>query len=69
MKEFLHQNGFTYENRDMKKDDSLRDIIEAKYGTRKAPVVEVDNEVVIGGGQWTEENWKQLKELLQLQVQ
>lgn len=50
----------------MKKDDSLRDIIEARYGTRKAPVVEVNEDVVVGGGQWTEENWKQLKQLLNL---
>lgn len=67
MKEFLHQHNFEFENRDMKKDDSLRDIIEAKYGTRKAPVVEVDDQVVIGGGQWTEENWNQLKQLLELE--
>lgn len=66
MKEFLHQNNLSFEDRDMKKDDSLRDIIEARYGTRKAPVVEVNEDVVVGGGQWTEENWKQLKQLLNL---
>jgi glutaredoxin len=48
----------------MKLDDSLRDIIEEKYGTRKAPVIEVGDQAVVGGGQWTDENWSQLKKLL-----
>ncbi len=66
LKQFFDEHQIAYENQDMKKDDSLRDIIEAKYGIRKAPVVEVDDDVVIGGGQWSEENWKKLKELLNL---
>lgn len=66
MKEFLHQHGIAFENKDMKKDESLRDIIDAKYGTRKAPIVEVGEDAVIGGGQWTEENWADLKKLLNI---
>jgi glutaredoxin len=64
LKEFLAIHNISYENKDMKKEDSLRDIIEEKYGTRKAPVVEVGNDAVIGGGQWSVENWQSLKRLL-----
>lgn len=66
LKEFFAEHNISYENKDMKKDDSLRDIIEAKYGVRKAPVVEVGDQAVIGSGQWSEENWSQLKELLNM---
>ncbi|MGO4886706.1 glutaredoxin family protein [Anaerobacillus sp. MEB173] len=64
LKDFFAQNNIAYENKDMKKDDSLRDIIEEKYGVRKAPVVEVGDQAVVGAGQWSEENWNALKELL-----
>ncbi|MBU8908226.1 glutaredoxin family protein [Desertibacillus haloalkaliphilus] len=64
LKDFFEENNIQYENKDMKKDDHLRDIIEERYNVRKAPVVEIDEAVVVGGGRWTPENWRTLKQLL-----
>ncbi|WP_096202825.1 glutaredoxin family protein [Bacillus sp. FJAT-45350] len=64
LKNYFEENNIQYENKDMKKDDSLRDIIEEKYGVRKAPIVEIGEKAVVGAGQWSEENWNELKSLL-----
>ncbi|MDI3257903.1 MAG: glutaredoxin family protein [Kyrpidia sp.] len=41
VKAFLQEKGYTYANIDVAERDHLRDILEAKYGIRHVPVVEV----------------------------
>lgn len=41
VKAFLEEKGLPYENIDVGERDHLRDILEAKYGIRHVPVVEV----------------------------
>ncbi|MGG4143852.1 glutaredoxin family protein [Paenibacillus algorifonticola] len=46
VKQFLEQNNQPYENIDIEGKDYLRDILEAKYGIRHVPVVEIGSDGV-----------------------
>ncbi|WLR52907.1 glutaredoxin family protein [Bacillus tianshenii] len=64
IKEYFGEQNISYTNKDMKANPELRDQLEEKYQVRKAPVIEVDNEVVIGAGKFNEEDWTKLKQLV-----
>lgn len=62
IKAYFHEQQLAYTNKDMKETPALRDELEQKYG---APVIEIENDVIIGDGQFSEDNWKQLKSLIE----
>lgn len=41
VKTYLEENNLTYETIDVTENDDRRDILEAKYGVRHVPVVEI----------------------------
>ncbi|WP_156856427.1 glutaredoxin family protein [Oceanobacillus sp. AG] len=41
VKSYLEENNLAYETIDVTKNDDRRDILEAKYGVRHVPVVEI----------------------------
>lgn len=44
VKNYLEENNHPYENIDIEGKDYLRDVLEAKYGIRHVPVVEIGGE-------------------------
>ena len=48
IKTYLEVNGYTYTNLEVAGNDVLRDVLEAKYGIRHVPIVEVG-----GNGKYT----------------
>jgi len=47
-KEFFRQNKISYEEKDVSVDDKAREEMVAKSGQLGAPVVDIDDEIVIG---------------------